>query len=774
MYKSILLLLFTFLAACGGGTGATGVATITSSVTAAAVAPDAAAALVQDQADLLHGQVMALAYSGYREGQHPDRGAGAVNPSDAQIKEDLAILVDHGFRLIRLYDSQENSEAVLRLIRDLGLPLKVLLGIWLDAEVSNHENCAWLEEPIPDATLELNKAKNAIEVERGIRLANEYHEIVVALNVGNEALVYWNDHMVTVDSAIAYLRQVRAAVEQPVTTADSYELWLKEGGRLADEVDFIGMHSYPAWNDKTIDEALAATVADIEAVSAALPGLPIAVLEAGWASTAVEFREQASESNQARYYRELRDWAAAARVSIVFFEAFDEPWKGNPDNPDGAEKHWGLFNVDRSPKEVMMKLPTVLYSSDAIAWALNLGGDEYTDIGGVRYRPDDERTGGVAGRMARALGAQDGTVYETFRQGDLRLVQPLVNGVYDITFQFAEPEEIAPGARIFDVLVQGATVIADLDVKAARDGNSTFALDRTVTGVEIHNGQLEIAFRARAGVPLLNGLVVRRQEPDTRQWTLGWFDEFNRDGAPDPDVWVVENWPAAKVNQEDQAYTDRERNLRVEDGKLVIEAHLEDFQGARYTSGRLHSMAKRDMLYGRVDVRARLPGGRGTWAALWMLPSDPFRYATTCSLDGEWHGSDECDAWPNSGEIDIMEHVGFDMHRVHGTVHNRAFFPGNGQQRKGSVEVRDVERAFHIYSVEWTPEVIRVFIDGSPYFSYYNEGLGWEAWPYDHPYHLIFNLAIGGTWGGSGGPIDDSIFPVRMEVDYVRYFTPQH
>ncbi len=420
-----------------------------------------------------------------------------------------------------------------------------------------------------------------------------------------------------------------------------------------------------------------------------------------------------------------------------------------------------------------MKLPVVFYQSDAITWALNLGGDHHTDIGGVSYLPDSKRLGGTAGRIASVLGAQDTTVYETYRQGDLQLAQPVDNGVYDITFQFAEPAEITPGERVFDVLAQGVAVIERLDVKAARDGNSGFALDRTVTGVEVNNGKLEIEFIARAGLPLLNGLVVRRQQPDTRQWSLDWSDEFVDDGAPDPDIWVIENWPAGKVNEEDQVYTDREQNVRVEDGTLVIEAHREDFEGARYTSGRLHTLQKRDMLYGRVDIRARLPGGRGTWAALWMLPSDPFRYATTCSLDGEWHGSDICDAWPNSGEIDIMEHVGFDMHRVHGTVHNRAYFPGNGQQRKGSVEVREVEEAFHVYSVEWTPELIRIFIDGSPYFSYFNEGNGWQAWPYDHPYHLIFNLAIGGTWGGSGGPTDDSIFPVRMEVDYVRYFTPQ-
>ena len=441
-------------------------------------------------------------------------------------------------------------------------------------------------------------------------------------------------------------------------------------------------------------------------------------------------------------------------------------------NPEVIEGEPVPENMVHSHEEAAMKTPVALFRSDAVSWALNLGGDAYTDIGGVAYLPDPDLPGGEVGRIARALGAQDATVYETFRQGEFQLSHAVDNGFYDLTFQFAEPEEIEPGERVFDVLVQGMAVIEGLDVKTARDGNSGFALDRTVTGIEVKDGKLEIGFIARAGKPLLNGLVVRRREADTRQWILDWSDEFSVEGPPDSVVWVMENWSPGKVNREDQAYTERRKNLRVEDGRLVIEAHREEFEGARYTSGRLHTLNKRDMLYGRVDIRARLPAGRGTWAALWMLPSDPFRYATTCSLDGEWQGNEDCDAWPNSGEIDIMEHVGFDMPRVHGTVHNRAYFPGNSQQRKGSVEVRDVESTFQVYSLEWTPEFIRTFINGSPYFTYYNEGHGWEAWPYDHPYHLIFNLAIGGTWGGAGGPIDDSIFPVRMEVDYVRYFTP--
>ena len=119
------------------------------------------------------------------------------------------------------------------------------------------------------------------------------------------------------------------------------------------ELDFLGIHTYPAWENKTIDEALVYTVQNIEDVRRALPDKPMAILEAGWATTANEFGEQASEANQVRYYRELKDWATVANMTVFFFEAFDEPWKGNPDEPYGAEKHWGLFFVDRTPKQVM-------------------------------------------------------------------------------------------------------------------------------------------------------------------------------------------------------------------------------------------------------------------------------------------------------------------------------------------------------------------------------------------------------------------------------------
>lgn len=309
----------------------------------------------QSAEDLLEGQVMAIAYSGFREGQHPDRGDGAINPSEEETLEDLKILENAGFGLIRLYDCDENSQMVLEVIQEKKLPIKVLLGIWLDAEISNHQGCEWLTEPIAEEKLLENTKKNMAEVQRGIELANTYSDVVVAVNVGNEALVSWNDHMVTLDSIIAYVRQVKAGIEQPVTVADNYEWWIQEGAPLAAELDFIGVHTYPAWENKPIEEGLSYTIQNIEDVHAALPDSKIAILEAGWATTGIEFGDRASEDNQLRHYNELKAWATSVNTTVFFFEAFDEPWKGHLENVNGAEKHWGIYFVDRTPKKVMQK-----------------------------------------------------------------------------------------------------------------------------------------------------------------------------------------------------------------------------------------------------------------------------------------------------------------------------------------------------------------------------------------------------------------------------------
>ncbi len=310
----------------------------------------------QEKEDLLTGVSKAVCYSGFRTGQHPDRGEGAKNPTREQVLEDLKIVRnDMGFKLIRLYDSGVNSALVLQIIQEHQLDIRVMLGIWLHAELSAHETCAWLTEPIPQEELDANKIINLEELKRGINLANKYPEIVAAVNVGNEALVDWNDHKMHIDTVIAYCQKVGNAIQQPVTVADNYEWWAAHGEKLADVLDFISVHIYPVWEGKDIDEGMFYSIQNIQKVRDALPDAKIVISEAGWASVASEFGERASEEKQLQQYNELMKWSEEMNITTFFFEAFDEDWKGNPDNPMGAEKHWGLYTVDRKPKLVMKR-----------------------------------------------------------------------------------------------------------------------------------------------------------------------------------------------------------------------------------------------------------------------------------------------------------------------------------------------------------------------------------------------------------------------------------
>jgi beta-glucanase (GH16 family) len=404
-----------------------------------------------------------------------------------------------------------------------------------------------------------------------------------------------------------------------------------------------------------------------------------------------------------------------------------------------------------------------------LVWAVNVGGPAYEASDGTAYAAEVSIDGGSVRRLPAVKGSQDPMLYREFREGDIRVEHPVADGRYDVTFHFAEPDDLRRGERLFDTYVEDRLVIDDLDVMVSRDGKTESALTVTVPGIDVADGALSVRFAASAGQPLLSALVVRHPGERDDAWTLSWADEFDGERFDDT-KWSHDIWPARKVNDEDQAYTSRRRNLRLEDGMLVIEAHREDYQGARYTSARVHSSGKGDFLYGRFEVRARLPRGKGTWPAIWMLPSDPFRYATSCGPGEDWQGSSSCDAWPNSGEIDIMEHVGYQMGHVHGTVHNEAYYWLKWEQRKGRILVPDVDEAFHVYALEWTPERIDAFVDDTLYFSYVNEHDGWRSWPYDQAFHLILNVAVGGMWGRAGGGIDDAIFPQRMLVDYVRVY----
>jgi beta-glucanase (GH16 family) len=256
---------------------------------------------------------------------------------------------------------------------------------------------------------------------------------------------------------------------------------------------------------------------------------------------------------------------------------------------------------------------------------------------------------------------------------------------------------------------------------------------------------------------LLVGSVHSSPELVTRRagWKLVWSDEFDYKGLPDRKKWDYKVGGNGWGNNELQYYTaGKLANARVEQGKLIIEAQKEKIDSNNYTSARLVTAGKGDWTYGRFEIRAKLPSGRGTWPAIWMLPSK-----TTYSDR----------RWPDNGEIDIMEHVGFDPGVIHASTHTKAYNWPKKNQKTATLEVPDAQSAFHVYALEWDAGNIDIYIDKTKVLSCKNEGTGWEAWPFDQKFHLILNLAIGGGWGGAKG-VDDTIFPQRMEIDYVRVY----
>ena len=194
-----------------------------------------------------------------------------------------------------------------------------------------------------------------MEIESAIHLARQYSNTVVAVSVGNEALVDWTDHLVPVEAVVGYVRKVKQSISQPVTVADNYDWWAQHGADLAGELDFVSVHTYPVWEGRNVDEAMSFSIANLQAVRNALPHSRLVITEAGWATTASEFGPRAGEAQQKRYYHDLFAWTSEMNITTFFFEAFDEDWKGETSNPLAAEKHWGLFTVNREPKLVMRR-----------------------------------------------------------------------------------------------------------------------------------------------------------------------------------------------------------------------------------------------------------------------------------------------------------------------------------------------------------------------------------------------------------------------------------
>ena len=250
---------------------------------------------------------------------------------------------------------------------------------------------------------------------------------------------------------------------------------------------------------------------------------------------------------------------------------------------------------------------------------------------------------------------------------------------------------------------------------------------------------------------------MKKEKPQEEAVGLVWSDEFDYEGAPDTDKWGYDLGDGCPRlcgwgNNELQHYTDASNNVRVENGNLIIEAHKEKISERNYSSTRLVSKNKGDWKYGRIEVRAKLPSGKGTWPAIWML-----------STDWEYGG------WPESGEIDIMEHVGYNPDTIFGTVHTKSYNHGIGTHKGDQIYLPDAESTFHVYGINWDKEKIEFFVDNNTYFTFQNEHKTFKEFPFDKKFHLIMNLAVGGNWGGKQG-VDEAIWPQKMEVDYVRVY----
>lgn len=243
-----------------------------------------------------------------------------------------------------------------------------------------------------------------------------------------------------------------------------------------------------------------------------------------------------------------------------------------------------------------------------------------------------------------------------------------------------------------------------------------------------------------------------QNDPAVSAKKLLWADEFDYKGLPDPAKWGYEE--GLIRNREAQYYTrERLKNARVADGVLTITAHKEDFEGAGYTSASINTRGLFEFTYGRIEVRAKLPEGRGTWPAIWTL-------GTNIGEVG----------WPACGEIDIMEFVGYEPGIVYANVHTGDYNHAKGTGRGGSITTDKPFADFHVYAVEWYADRMDFYMDDNKYFTCprKNEGIG--EWPFFAPQYLLINLAIGGAWGGTKG-IDDTIFPVSYQIDYVRIYS---
>lgn len=285
---------------------------------------------------------LGISYGSYRDGESPHQDSVS---SEEDILEDMALLTTNGdirWNLIRMYGADAASEQVLKTIKKHKLPVKVMQGAWLSSLQTAEEN--------------------EYQISEVIRLANEYKDIVVSVNLGNEIFVDWSAHKLDlsdIPTYLAWVKKVQAATNVPVTLADDYNFWNKPWSHeIAEALDYIVLHAYAKWNQQTLENAMPWTERTFNEIKAFHPNKQIALGESGWTTSTVSSNGderliigEASEEAQKIFFDAYRKWLKDNHIVSFYFEAFDEKWKGGDDQPEGiAEKNWGIYNSDRTPK----------------------------------------------------------------------------------------------------------------------------------------------------------------------------------------------------------------------------------------------------------------------------------------------------------------------------------------------------------------------------------------------------------------------------------------
>jgi beta-glucanase (GH16 family) len=381
------------------------------------------------------------------------------------------------------------------------------------------------------------------------------------------------------------------------------------------------------------------------------------------------------------------------------------------------------------------------------------------DARGQRWLPDTGHVGGhSAVTSARIEGTSSQAIYQHERWGMRAYVVPVpATATYAVKLYLAETTFSRPHQRVFDVTAEGVVKASDVDIIEAAGKNHAYHVGFTAA---VTDGQLDLGFIDKVDRAKVNAIEVAFLRRSTAARRLVWSDEFNgaRNRPVDRRRWRHETG-GAWGDGELQSYTSRTANAYQDGrGRLVIAARAERFQGTdsitrHYTSARISTKDRYAFRYGTFEARLQTPVGRGIWPAFWALGTDIDR-----------------SGWPECGEIDVMEQLGHEPAKTFGTIHG----PRNGGERDykpghSIVHTAPLSQAFHTYGVQWLPDSIQFYFDGRPYGAIAAADLpAGSRWVFDHPFHLLLNVAIGGRWAGS--PDASTTFPQALRVDYVRVY----